>query len=208
MSLPRSLQQRSRNCLLDSQTRLDLARRLHDGLAQDLALLGYRLDEVIGDPLLEQGLRDALRQIRLEFAAITTAFRDEIYRIRQLNRSDLSDQLAPILGVINRDVDLDYPELNESAEDAIAQSLLEIARNCAHHSGASQFTLRWRLMDRDLIIECTDDGSGEFSIKERSFGLRGITERLSAIGSTIEFLPHENGTRIVMNIPNYNRLAR
>ena len=34
--------------------RVRLARELHDGLAQELAAVGYRLDQVIGDIQLER----------------------------------------------------------------------------------------------------------------------------------------------------------
>ena len=41
-----------------------LARELHDGLAQELASLGYRLDQIIGDSNLDNKNRYFLRELR------------------------------------------------------------------------------------------------------------------------------------------------
>jgi signal transduction histidine kinase len=45
--------------------RTRLARELHDGLAQELAAFGYRLDQVIGDENLGNSNRASLRELRL-----------------------------------------------------------------------------------------------------------------------------------------------
>ncbi|NBY82967.1 MAG: histidine kinase, partial [Actinobacteria bacterium] len=41
-----------------------LARELHDGLAQELAAVGYQLDQVVGDPALDNKNRRIIRDIR------------------------------------------------------------------------------------------------------------------------------------------------
>jgi signal transduction histidine kinase len=193
--------------LLDSQTRLDLARRLHDGLAQDLALLGYRLDEVIGDPRLDQHLRDSLRRIRIEFATMSTTFRDEIYRIRLLHRNDLVSQLGEILVKHKCELDLDYPALNEMAEDALTHCLVEIARNSARHGNSTEFSITWQISDGALELICRENGSGQMKEKERSFGLVGIREWLNSIGASSEFTRNNDETLIRLTIPEFSRLA-
>jgi len=50
--------------------RTRLARELHDGLAQELAAFGYRLDQVIGDENLGSENRSTLRDLRLTLSAI------------------------------------------------------------------------------------------------------------------------------------------
>ncbi|MFZ9342421.1 MAG: hypothetical protein ACO24P_02310, partial [Candidatus Nanopelagicaceae bacterium] len=52
----------------ESTLRLDLARRLHETLAQDLAVIGYQLDEIIGDANLGKKHRIALRKIRFSIS--------------------------------------------------------------------------------------------------------------------------------------------
>ena len=47
-----------------------LARELHDGLAQELASLGYRLDQIIGSNNLDNINRTPLRQIRFSISGL------------------------------------------------------------------------------------------------------------------------------------------
>ena len=78
-----------------------LARELHDGLAQELASVGYQLDEVIGDIKLDNQNRRNIREIRLKLSAMVNQVRNEIFDLR----SDLSspanqliqEQIASVL---------------------------------------------------------------------------------------------------------------
>ena len=65
-----------------------LARELHDGLAQELAAIGYKLDSVIGKENLEQSARSDLRKLRSTITALIEQVRNEIYELRHnSNRS-------------------------------------------------------------------------------------------------------------------------
>ena len=65
-----------------------LARELHDGLAQDLAAIGYKLDSVIGKENLEQTALNDLRRLRSTITALIEQVRNEIYELRNnSNRS-------------------------------------------------------------------------------------------------------------------------
>jgi len=77
--------------------RLSLARRLHETLAQNLAVIGYDLDALIGDETLNPSQRADLRSIRLQVMEVTKSFRDEIYRARTLTRSDVASEIKSIL---------------------------------------------------------------------------------------------------------------
>jgi len=70
----------------ESTLRLDLARRLHETLAQDLAVIGYKLDEIIGEADLDKNHRLALRKIRFALSETTKSFRDQIYQLRLTSR--------------------------------------------------------------------------------------------------------------------------
>ena len=68
--------------------RTRLARELHDGLAQELAAFGYRLDQVIGDENLGNSNRASLRELRLSLSSIINQVRDEIYELRSDKSKD------------------------------------------------------------------------------------------------------------------------
>ena len=180
----------------DSQSHLELARRLHDGLAQELTSLGYRLDEIIGDPTLNQEVRDSLRQIRLEFSSLSINFRDEIYRIRLMDRRYLREELAMALSGLENSIDLGYPPLTPEAEDAVGHSLMEIVRNSLQHSSATAVEISWELSNSSLHICARDNGRGGISEKERSFGIRGIQEWLGSINASHSLESGDSGTSI------------
>jgi NarL family two-component system sensor histidine kinase LiaS len=65
-----------------------LARELHDGLAQELVAIGYKLDSVIGRETLDQNSRTELRRLRSTITAVIDQVRNEIFELR--NNSDQS----------------------------------------------------------------------------------------------------------------------
>ena len=60
------------------ELRLELARRLHDGAAQQMVALGYKLDEVIGAPDLSPSNRKLIREARLDLIELAQGLRDEL----------------------------------------------------------------------------------------------------------------------------------
>jgi signal transduction histidine kinase len=69
-----------------------LARELHDGLAQELAAVGYQLDQVIGDLKLDNRNRRVIREIRLSLSGLINQVRNEIFDLRS-DFSKSSNQL-------------------------------------------------------------------------------------------------------------------
>lgn len=175
--------------------RLGLARRLHETLAQDLAAIGYQLDALIGDETLSQHHRNELRDIRLHVMKTARGFRDEIYRLRAINRSDLHSLLAEILNAQSREIDLSYPLLNHLEEGSLNEVILEIARNTAQHSSAKKFSLRYNLDDSGLEILVGDDGHGILEMKKGHFGLRGIDEALKDLAEEYSYQSNEAGVK-------------
>lgn len=207
MSSRRNSPKRSLIFLPNSQTRLDLARRLHDGLAQELAVLGYSLDEVIGQPQLSQEIRDSLRKIRMRFTETSRGFRDEIYRLRLMDRNSLRNELIDLFST-ESNFDLSYPQLLEECEDAVAHSLLELARNCHKHSDEKECSISWSEQEDLLVIVFNDHGNGNIQAKERSFGLRGIHEWISNIGGEFFFRPTARGLTAKITLSKVQILKR
>ena len=111
-----------------------------------------------------------------------------------MDRSDLQRELDSLLIQIDHDLDLGYPLMTDTHEDSLAHCILELARNCVKHSQASRFTISWRQIQNELQIDISDNGVGGISMKERSFGLRGIEEWLRAIGATFQYFDDDRGT--------------
>lgn len=187
--------------MTESGFRLELARRLHDGLAQELAALGYSLDGLIADPELPQRLRRDLRSIRISLTSLTEDFRNELFLLRNVDRVELGRALRQILRALETELDLDYPKFSEEVEDGLSRAILEIARNCIKHGRATRFALSWLVTVDVLTMTLSDNGVGGLSMKERSLGMKGIGEYIDRIGGTMKVFSDGDGTRYTLMIP-------
>ena len=196
----KSSRPRSPNSLPRSSERLDLARRLHDGLAQELAALGYAMDAIIGDPKLANEHRSELRSLRLRLIDINANFRDEIYLLRHQTFASLKPDLEELFSDTEVQIELPDGQLATPVEDAVARALLEIGRNSAQHSLCKTFSVVSQEIEGLIEITAADNGNGAISIRERSFGLASITEHLAAVGAEVEATSDQTGTRYTIRI--------
>jgi NarL family two-component system sensor histidine kinase LiaS len=190
--LPSSLPNRSE--------RVELARRLHDGLAQELSALGYSLDELIGRDQLDSQLRSELRDLRLRVIEIGHSFRDEIYLLRSMSFREMSLEVQALFRDRRTEISLPEVELESNVEDSLARAILEMARNSARHSDSPGFKIDYRLTGAELVITVTDHGLGKISLKERSFGLASIQELLERAAADFELQSDANGHRYLISL--------
>lgn len=98
--------------------RVTLAQELHDGIAQDLVVLGFSIDQVISD-CHDPDLKNSLRQIRFTTTVLIEKVRAEMHQLRGAQ---------PLQGV-------------DSSLDTMHETLRivqELMRNIEKHSGASK----------------------------------------------------------------------
>ena len=204
------LQQRSLNSLPNTQERLELSRRLHDGLAQDLAALGYSLDSIIGDVELPSHLRDELRLSRLQLSAICADFRDEIYRIRLMDRNRLRQDLRSLLIDIDSYVDLEYPVRSQEVEDGIGHALLEIIKNAIKHGNAKRVEVKWQLLPELLEITITDNGARKPESapdkSARKFGEIGLREWIASLNGKMIYKTNQEQNIHKIELPLYENV--
>jgi signal transduction histidine kinase len=168
------------------EDRLELARRLHDGPAQQLIALGFKLDDVIGSPDLAPNLRRIIRQARLDLIDLTEGLRDELYLLENLTLEESVEEVRKILP--KTDVEAKLPNLNfePRVETTLAQILLELARNAAKHARPSRFWIIYSLEDQIPTFRIGNDGAAKVSIKESSLGLKLISEQARHIDASME----------------------
>ena len=173
-----------------------LARQIHDGIAQDLVALGYRLDQSLGAPELPTSTRAELRTLRFAVTDLIEKVRREILNLRSVSL-DLEDQVVQIcgdrLGEVSLAVNLD-PSLNPI--------VIELIRNAAEHSGASVINLSTSSDEALTVIEVSDNGIGGVEMKADRFGLVGISEAVAELSGNIEFINLTPGLLIRVSIPS------
>ncbi len=187
----KSLRQRLPNSLPSKEesnrnVRLELARRLHDGPAQELIALGYKLDEVIASPDLSPIQRKKIREARLYLIELTQGLRDELYLLEHISLQEALEEIAIILVGVEVSASLPLDSLEAREENVIAQILLELARNCARHSKARNFWIKHEYQRDCLTLTIGNDGAVPISLESRSLGLRLVTEQANLIDATIE----------------------
>ncbi len=173
-----------------------IARQIHDGIAQDLVALGYSLDQSLGAPELPTSTRAELRTLRFEVTTLIEKVRREILNLRS-STPDLSEQAIVICGERLGKVDLKLP-----LDQALNPIAIELLRNAAKHSGASLINLRTYSDEAHTVIEVSDNGIGGVEMKTDRFGLVGISEAVAELSGKIEFVNLTPGLLIRVSIPS------
>lgn len=173
-----------------------IARQIHDGIAQDLVALGYSLDQSLGAPELPTATRAELRTLRFTVTDLIEKVRREILNLRNTS-PDLSEQAVAICGDRLGSLDLGLP-LGQSLNAMV----IELLRNATEHSGASVINLRTYSDEALTVIEVSDNGIGGVEMKADRFGLVGITEAVAELCGEIEFINLTPGLLIRVSIPS------
>ncbi len=181
---------------MNTRGKNQIARQIHDGIAQDLVSLGYSLDQSLGAPELPTSTRAELRTLRFEVTNLIEKVRREILNLRS-TAPDLAEQVIAIcgarLGALNLGVPLDL---------SLHPIVIELLRNAAEHSGASVINLHTYSDEAHTVIEVSDNGIGGVEMKANRFGLVGISEAVSELSGEIEFINLTPGLLIRVSIPS------
>ena len=182
-----------------------LERDLHDGAQQRLLGMGFMLG-ILRTRLRTPADREMVRELEQELRTAIAELRDFAHGIRP---AILTDQgLAPALAGLARrsrvrvSLDLHLQDrLDPVVESTAYYIVCEALQNVAKHTDDAQACLL-AIHDGDLlIIEVSDDGQGGAAVQSGT-GLRGLTDRVSAIGGTLQITsPPGGGTRIRAEMP-------
>jgi signal transduction histidine kinase len=181
---------------LNSRGTNQIARQIHDGIAQDLVALGYSLDQSLGAPELPTSTRAELRTLRFEVTALIEKVRREILNLRN-TAPDLGEQAIAICG--DR---LGIVDLRVALDQSLKPIVIELLRNATEHSGASVINLRTYSDKALTVIEISDNGIGGVEMKADRFGLVGIAEAVAELSGQVEFINLTPGLLIRVSIPS------
>jgi signal transduction histidine kinase len=183
-----------------------LERNLHDGAQQRLIALALRLSLLEKKFGGQPELREELDAARDEIARSLDELRDVA---RGIHPAVLSGHglpvaveslaaRAPLPARLDVDVDGRLPERVEvAAYYVVSESLANIAK----HAQATQAKVAVAKEEDFLVVEVIDDGVGGADT-ERGSGLRGLADRVEALGGRLlVWTPQGGGTRVRAEIP-------
>lgn len=195
--------------------RARLAREVHDGIAQDLAALGYAVDGLRPQDEL-QGQQIAL--LRSEITRMVGELRHSVFELR--NDTDDATGLA---GRIERaaehlrstsrvEVRVEVQESGQPLRPEVETELLRIVQeglsNARKHARATTVTVIGVVAAPSAWIDVFDDGVGPQSPRTDSYGLDIMRERAHRIGATVRLEARpERGSRLRIDLLDHPQPA-
>ncbi|MBM9463960.1 hypothetical protein JL108_10925 [Aeromicrobium sp. YIM 150415] len=183
-----------------SAERLRISRDLHDLIGHQLTVLTLELEAARHREGAEarehveradRVARDLLANVRSTVGELRDRPIDLASALKQVGKD------APGL-----DVDVVVADgvcLDERQTEALVRTMQEIVTNTLRHARAENLTVDVRRADDLLLLTAVDDGIGSAGVRPGN-GLSGLTERLAALGGSVEF-DGASGFRVEARVP-------
>ncbi len=200
-----------------SEERQRIAREVHDGVAQDVASLGYLVDNLAAtasDPAQVA----QIGRLRQEVTRVVTELRHSIFDLRHelASSAGLGESLSAYANQVSATspmavhVTLDEkgPRLPTDVEYELLRIAQEAMANARKHSGASNLWLRCTIRSPYAEIEVRDDGTHQHTPRSDSQGLKIMRERSRIIGAELvvtEPSPQSPGTHVTVRVGSPTR---
>lgn len=201
------------------EERRRLAREIHDGIAQELASLGYLVDALTSDAAeAAPRVADSLRGLRRELSRVISELRLSIFDLR----SDVEQHggLGAALSAYVRTVGAGSPftvhlSLDEGPERLptdVEAELLRIAQeaitNARKHAQARNLWVDCVIDPPNARLRVTDDGVGLATRRRGSYGLEIMRERAGRLRAEFEVRPRDpQGTSVEVILGNPAEVA-
>jgi signal transduction histidine kinase len=197
--------------LATNEERQRLAREIHDGVAQELVMVGYGIDNA--QATLPEGAEETaeeLRTLRSEVTRVITELRLSLFELR--SEVDRNGGLAAAIAEYARTlgtsaglrVHFTFDESTARLPAATEAELLRIAQeaitNARKHAGASNLWVTCTVDPPYAEIEVSDDGKGFADDRpDGRYGLTIMRERAERIRGRLKITPrHPSGTTVAV----------
>lgn len=188
---------------MSNPARIELARDLHDGIAQDLVALGYELDLLLGATESTVQSRREIRSLRFKVDELISKVRREMYALRDPQQTSFQDELKELIREICGDLQvvqtINYFSIPSAYQTELKAIATELLRNARVHSGASHIEVLLKGVENRTYLEVSDNGVGGAQVNTSGLGrlgLVGVRERVEQLHGQLEILSSENGTCI------------
>jgi signal transduction histidine kinase len=195
-----------------AEERRRVAREIHDGIAQEVASLGYVVDDMAATAS-DPGQAEQLKQLRDDLSRLVSELRLSIFDLR--SEVDPSGGLGSALSDYVRLVGARSPltvhltldeaptRLRAEVETELLRITQEAITNARKHSQADNLWVDCRVRPPRARIEVRDDGIGMQEGRDDSYGLRVMRERADRIGARLQICSghgHTAGTAVVVEV--------
>ena len=200
-----------------SQERQRIAREVHDGIAQDVASLGYLVDNLaVG--ATDPSQQEQIGVLRAELTRVVTELRHSIFDLRHemAAGAGLGESLSAYanhVGTTSRmtvhvTLDEEGPRLPGDVEFELLRIGQEAMSNARKHSGGENLWLRCTVRSPYAEVEVRDDGSHAHTPRVDSQGLKIMRERSRSVAADLvveEPSEGRRGTRVLVRVGTPSR---
>ncbi|MGA2373975.1 MAG: PAS domain-containing protein [Candidatus Sulfotelmatobacter sp.] len=202
---------------MQDQERRRLARDLHDGLGQELAVAKMVLDKMMlqksAQPAEEEWTQAssivdrAIQQVRTMSHLLHPPLLDEVGLLSAL--SWYVEGLTKRSGIeISLEVQpRDFPRLSADVETAVFRIVQEALTNVFRHSEASKVWITLAQKEENIVVAVRDDGKGvdkritELQPDSVGVGIGGMKQRAREFGGDLRLTNAHPGTLVELTIP-------
>jgi signal transduction histidine kinase len=182
-----------------------LERNLHDGAQQRLVALSLELSLLGESSGADSETRQRLARAKAEVAASLAELRDVARGIYPavLTNHGLAVALESLAGaaVLPVHLTMELPDrLPEPVEVAAYYVVSESLTNAGKHARATSVSVQASRVEDLVVVEVADDGVGGADPAAGS-GLRGLSDRVEALGGHLDISSSAKGTRVRAEIP-------
>lgn len=188
------------------EERRRLAREIHDGVAQEIASLGYLVDDLRARADNPE-VRDELLHLREELTRVVTELRLSIF--------DLRTDVQPATGLgaalssyvrsvgtgsgltVHLVLDESSHRLPIDAETELLRIAQEAVTNARKHSRAKNLWVTCRVDPPRAFLRIADDGAGMGAPRHDSYGLEIMRERTARLGASFAVRSRVGGGTVV-----------
>ncbi|MCW2791178.1 MAG: ATP-binding region, ATPase domain protein [Nocardioides sp.] len=183
-----------------------LAREMHDGVAQDIASLGYLVDALAAQPASGEqaeriaALRDRITAVVAEVRRSVVTLRTNVGTSESLGAAigSIARNLTEVSGVpIHVTLDERATRLRPEVEDELFRIAQEAMTNAVRHARAGSIDVNCQVHAPDAVITVTDDGRGLQPARTDSHGLQIMRERAALIGAELTITARPVGGTVV-----------
>lgn len=170
-----------------------LAREIHDGVAQEIASLGYVVDDLAATSTSESQNRK-LQSLRAELTRVVSELRLSIFDLRSELSAGLGSSLSDYVRemgarsglTVHMTLDVAPTRLRGEVETELLRIAQEAITNARKHSGATNLWVDCRIRPPHARISIRDDGTGLGTPRDDSYGLAIMRERSQRIGADLD----------------------
>lgn len=194
-----------------SEERRRLAREMHDGVAQDIASMGYLVDTLAATPASPQQaeqlrlLRDAITSVVAEVRRSVLTLRSSADGVESLGAAigGLARHLSAVSGVaITVTVDEQTTRLRPEVEAELLRIAQEAMNNAVRHAQATQIDVECRVDPPEAMLVVRDNGRGLQGRRSDSHGLEIMGERARLVGAELTVSNRRSGgVEVSLRIP-------